>query len=73
MPKHLHPISDADRAAMATTRESLKASPAIELTPAMRPFFDEMTRQVPLARRSKIQRRIITARSIATSTSTARR
>jgi acetyl esterase/lipase len=44
-----HPITDADAAAMAAMREFLKTVPGIELTPAARPFFDEMTSQVPQA------------------------
>lgn len=44
-----HPISDADAATMAATRAFLATLPSIELTPAVRPSFDEMTRQVPPA------------------------
>lgn len=44
-----HPISDTDAATMAATRAFLATLPSIELTPAVRPSFDEMTRQVPPA------------------------
>jgi acetyl esterase/lipase len=49
MPSTLHPISEADQAAMTATREFLKTMPALALVPAVRPFFDDMISQVPLA------------------------
>lgn len=49
MPTFHHPISAADATTMAATRAFLATLPSIELTPAVRPGFDEMTRQVPLA------------------------
>ena len=42
-----HPISDTDAVTMAATRAILATLPSIELTPAVRPSFDEMTRQAP--------------------------
>lgn len=54
-----HPMSDADAAAMAAMREFLKTVPDIELTPAARPFFDEMTSQVPQATGVEYQRDVL--------------
>lgn len=49
MPKTYHAISDADKATMAATREFLKSMPDMVMSPAVRPFFDDMIGQVPLA------------------------
>lgn len=49
MPKTYHAISDADKATMAATREFLKSMPAMVITPEVRPFFDDMITQIPLA------------------------
>jgi hypothetical protein len=49
MPKSLRDISAVDQAIMAATREFLKSLPDLPMSPAARPFFDEVTAQVPLA------------------------
>lgn len=47
--QHIHPISPADEAAMAAARGYLKTMPDMALIPAVRPFYDDMISQLPLA------------------------
>lgn len=59
MPTFHHPISDTDAATMAATRALLATLPSIELTPAVRPSFDEMIRQVPPAAGITYEREVV--------------